>query len=156
MKQAKRQLKQVLEELEVAIAPLLDPDFLMKPNDEDEELVLSLIRNHYVPQCILGYNSALYFAGHALTRQHLVACMTLAQTVAQSQTLTDVFVKSKRMQELVTAFALDSQALLRANEAGHHTSKTKKGKRESATGESQGRTDIWQVHWKDDNLNETS
>ena len=63
--------------------------------------------------------------------------MSLAQVVATNSSLTDVFVESGRMRELVTAFALSSQALLHANEVGG-----KKGKRDTGI-------DIWQVKYDD-------
>lgn len=114
--------------------PLLAEDFLCRPNDESEGAVLNDIRNHYLPECILAYDSVLYYAGHALSRKHLVECMELAQIVASNQTLTNAFVESKRMQELVTAFALDSKALLHANEIDGG----KKAKKDSGI-------DIWQI-----------
>jgi hypothetical protein len=96
--------------------------------------VLDDIRNHYLPECILAFDSVLYYAGHALSRKYLVECMNLAQLVASSSTLTKAFVESKRMQELVTAFAVDSKALLHANEIDGG----KKAKKDSGI-------DIWQI-----------
>ena len=148
MKTAKKQLTIALDGVQQAMQPLLEKDFLTNANDEREDEDLTIIRNHYLPECIFAYNSALYFAGHAISRQHLVQCMELAQHVAKNDTLTDAFVQSKRMQELVTVFALDSQALLRANE---HGGVNKAGRKQRAqVGEHGGRADIWQVTWKDD------
>lgn len=148
MRASKKELQSTLNDLTNSMTKIIDDDFLMIPNDETEKHILNLIRNHYIPEIILGYNSALYFAGHALSRSYLVECMNLAQEVAQNPMLTNVFVESGRMRELVTAFALDSQALLRANEAGgSSSSKPKKGKRDGAVG-IQGRPDVWQVDWK--------
>ena len=138
-----RELRKALERVQSAILPLFDPDFLSQPLDEEEAVVLQEIRNHYIPECILAYNSVLYFAGHALSRSRLVECMELARTVAQIPSLTKAFVESGRMRELVTAFALDSQALLLANEAG----KSKK-----VMGKSEKGIDIWQVSWKEQAL----
>lgn len=104
-----------------------------------EGILLRELRNHYVPDCILGYNAVFYYAGHALSRANLVQTMELAQVVAQNPTLTNAFVESGRIKELVRAFALDSQALLLANEQG----KGKKSKTEK------GNSDIWSVAWKE-------
>lgn len=156
MKQLKKQLREALQLLIDAMQPVLEEDFLNEPYDEDERFALDIIRNHYVPECVLAYNSALYFAGHALTRQHLVQCMELAQQVAQTKSLTNAFVASKRMQELVTAFALDSQALLRANEAGGGSGKGKSAKRHSSGEDVYGRADIWRVTWNENDVGDTT
>jgi len=137
----KQGLKKALDNVQSAMTPFFDPDFLCQANDQAEADMLTQIRNHYIPECILAYNGALYFAGHALSRVWLVECMNLAQLVAQNKTLTDAFVQSGRMPELVKAFALDGQALLHANEQGR--TKSKKGKIEN------GNNEIWTVHWQD-------
>ena len=149
IKAAKKDLDQALQTVHSAVQPLLDQGFLSSAMDEQEDHDLRQIREHYLPECILAYNSALYFGGHAITRQHLVACMDLAQQIAQNETLTAAFVASKRMQELVTAFALDSKALLRANEHGHGSMRGRGGKR-STIGSERGTADIWQVQWTAD------
>lgn len=140
----KKILQAALDDVRNAMYPLLESDFLSKPSDEAEAIPLIKIRNHYLPECVLAYNSVLYFAGHAITRNHLVECMTLAQLVATNDTLTEAFVASSRMRELVSAFALSSQALLHANEQG-----SRKGKREEGI-------DIWQVKPQDVGLSKDS
>lgn len=147
MKPAKSRLQAHLQTVHQAMQPLFATDFLSTPNDEGESEELTEIRNHYLPECVLAYNSALYFAGHALSRQNLVQCMELAQIIAQNPTLTGAFVASKRMKELVTTFALDSQALLRANESG--AGNARQAAKRSASGK-KVRADIWQVQWKDE------
>lgn len=134
MRALKRELFKYLDAIQQLMYPLLEQDYLCRPNDETEGAVLDDIRNHYLPECILAYDSVLYYAGHALSRKYLVECMNLAQLVASNPTLTNAFVESKRMQELVTAFALDSKALLHANEVDGG----KKAKKDSGI-------DIWQI-----------
>ena len=112
----KRTLKQNLEDVRQTMSPILDNDFLGRFNDDNEAVILTDIRNHYIPEIVLAYNSALWFAGHYISRSWLVECMTLAQVVAETSILTGAFVASGRMKELVRAFAVDSEALLRANE----------------------------------------
>ncbi|OAL21048.1 hypothetical protein AYO22_08332 [Fonsecaea multimorphosa] len=149
LKNYKSALKRALEEVRQAMVPLLDNEFLCQPQDEMEAVVLNDIRNHYIPECILAYNSALWFAGHFASRAWLVECMTLAQVVAETPMLTNAFVESRRMKELVRAFAVDSQALLQATEqgasggAGGSASRTKKIKTDK------GNADIWKVSWKE-------
>ncbi|OAL37291.1 hypothetical protein AYO20_03467 [Fonsecaea nubica] len=145
----KRELKRALEELRQAMLPLLDNDFLCQAEDVMDAVILNDIRNHYIPECVLAYNSALWFAGHFSSRAWLVECMTLAQVVAETPMLTNAFVTSGRMKELVRAFAVDSQALLQATEqgaaggAGASASRTKKIKTDK------GNAEIWKVSWKE-------
>ena len=82
----------------------------------------------------MAYHSALYFAGHAIGREILVQCMTLATVVAGSPALTDSFMASGRMTELVDAFALSSIAIMNSKE-----SKMKKKLPHGA------RLDIWKI-----------
>lgn len=142
MKDFKKRLRKALQALHDEVQPLLLPDFLVLANDDDETAVLHTLRTHYLPECVLAYNSALYFAGHCLSRGHLVQCMELAQTVAQNETLTQAFVDSKRMHELVTCFAQDSQALIRSNEVGSG----RHGQRNAATAR-RDHSEIWHVDW---------
>lgn len=134
MRALKKELLNYLEGIQQLMCPLLEKDYLCRPNDEKEGAILDDIRNHYLPECILAYDSVLYYAGHALSRRYLVECMNLAQIVAGNPTLTNAFVESRRMRELVTAFALDSKALLHANELDGG----KKAKKDSGI-------DIWQI-----------
>ncbi len=126
-------------EVRESMFPLLDQNFLSQPMDDSEKGFLDQIRTFYLPELILAYNSVLYFAGHAISRSWLVECMNLAQIVATNSTLTNAFVESGRMQELVTAFALSSQALLHANELAGKKMKKDQG------------ADIWQVRYDDAN-----
>jgi hypothetical protein len=137
----KRELRTALDVVIERIQPLFNHDYLCQPQDEMEGVLLHDLRNHYIPECILAYNSTLYLAGHFLTRGYLVECMDLAQAVATNPMLTAAFVESGRMKELVKAFALDSQALLHANEQGGMKAKRAKA--------DQGNSEIWNVAWKD-------
>ena len=137
----KRDLRKALDDLRPAMQPLFHTDFLCQPQDDTEAVLLRELRNHYIPDCILAYNSVLYFAGHYISRAWLVECMELAQLVAQVPMLTKAFVESGRMKELVRAFAVDSQRLIIANESvGSKVKKIKSDK---------GNSEIWKVTWKD-------
>ncbi|RMZ92416.1 hypothetical protein DV736_g320, partial [Chaetothyriales sp. CBS 134916] len=138
VKAFKHKIRETFKEVQVYMQPLLGREYLCQATDEEEAKHLEWIRNHYMTETILAYNSALWFCGHALSRSHLVECMELAQVVATTPTLTHAFVESGKMRELVRAFALDSQSLLQANEIG------KKG----PVGKEKG-FEIWQVSWKD-------
>ncbi|OAP54448.1 hypothetical protein AYL99_11549 [Fonsecaea erecta] len=145
----KRELKRALEEVRQAMLPLFDNEFLCQPQDEMEAVVLNDIRNHYIPECVLAYNSALWFAGHFSSRAWLVECMTLAQVVAETPMLTNAFVESGRMKELVRAFAVDSQALLQATEQGSAGGGGGSANRTKKIKTDKGNADIWKVSWKE-------
>jgi nuclear pore complex protein Nup107 len=134
----KRELREGLATIEAAVEPIFDPDFLA--DNPEQERILLKIRNHYLPEIVLAFNSALYFAGKAISRNNLVKCMDLANTVATTPNLTNAFVASGRMRELVNAIALDSQGLLMANEVGLG----RKGGDKKVKG-----MDIWNVKWKE-------
>lgn len=144
MRTVKKILQTALEDVRNAMYPLWEKDFLSMPSDEAEAVPLRNIRNVYLPECILAYNSVLYFAGHAISRNWLSQCMNLAQNVATIDNITQAFVESSRMKELVAAFALSSQALLHANEQGG-----RKGKRDETI-------EIWQVKPQDVGLSKDS
>ncbi len=137
----KRELSNMLDETMRDVDPIFDDDFLCRPQDTTEDIMFRQIRNHYLPECVLAYNAVLYFAGHGLSRTWLVQCMELAQRVAKSSNITDAFVEGGRMRELVHAFAMDSQALLLANEQGKNRGKSSKKERG---------IEMWQVQWKED------
>jgi nuclear pore complex protein Nup107 len=101
---------------------------------DTEATELEFIRTTYLPEVILAYHSALYFAGHAIGREILVQCMTLATVVAGSPALTESFMSSGRMAELVDALALSSMAMMDAKEP-----KMKKKLLQGA------RLDIWKI-----------
>ena len=135
----KRELREALGQVETAMMPVLTQGFLCHAFDEKEAKVLEKIRTKYLPELVLGYNSVLFFAGHAISRTWLGNCMELANILAATPSLTDAFVHSGRMREMVSAFALDGQSLLLANEAGSKKPGEKKVKA----------LDMWQVRWKD-------
>ncbi len=91
--------------------------FLMSRFAEEPEF--KLLREAYLPEIILAYDSILHFSGLALSRDNLLECMELSTIIAaEDSDLADLFVKKGRMQELVEAFADNSRALLMANSTG--------------------------------------
>jgi len=78
-----------------------------------------MLREAYLPEIILAYDSILHFSGIALSRDNFLECMELSTVIAaEDSDLADMFVKNGRMKELVAAFADNSRALLQANTAG--------------------------------------
>ena len=84
-----------------------------------EEPEFKLLREAYLPEIILAYDSILHFSGIALSRDNFLECMELSTIIAaEDSDLADMFVKKGRMKELVAAFADNSRALLQANTPG--------------------------------------
>lgn len=113
----------------------LPPRNLINPYIETEEEQFRYIRTTYLPDIILGYHSALYTSGHLITRDILVQCLSLATVVSGSPTLTESFIASQRMCELVDVFALSSREIAGIRE-------TKPSKKKLSQGAS---LDIWKV-----------
>jgi nuclear pore complex protein Nup107 len=81
-----------------------------------EEPEFKLLREAYLPDIVLAYDSILHCSGLALSRDNYLACMELSTIVAaEDSDLADLFAKKGRMQELVAAFAENSKALLHGN-----------------------------------------
>lgn len=77
---------------------------------EDDDF--AYLRDAYLPEIILGYVSALHFAGTTLTRDNLLECMELASVVAKKDAdVAAVIMKAGRMKELLEGFANCSKAL---------------------------------------------
>lgn len=80
--------------------------------DSGGDKELEKLRDAFLPETILAYVSALHFAGTNLSRDSLLECMELSATIAERNSdLADVFVRAKRMRELVESFAACSRAL---------------------------------------------
>lgn len=149
-----KELKARLEEFLDYVTERIDPicnEWLTRPNDskslaqfprgnlaypylatEDEQF--RFIRFTYLPEVILAYHSALYTSGHFVSRDILVQCLSLATVVSSSNNLTESFIESKRMCELVDAFALSSREVASVRDL--------KSKKKLAQGAS---LEIWKV-----------
>lgn len=107
-------LKRAYEGVEAAMTPLLSEGFLTFPDDEtaDDETYQTL-RDWYLPEAIIAYNTVLHVAGYLITRDSLLKSMDLSVAVAKEENqLTGPLVRSGRMKELVKSFALSAKAIL--------------------------------------------
>lgn len=105
---------------------------------DDEATDLAKIRNWYLPEVVLAYNTVLCAGAHMISRDHLLRSMELANDVANDKTgLAECFMESQRMRELVIAFAQSSETMLKLNEMnqGKRERKNKAGKN----------LDIWEI-----------
>lgn len=112
-----RDAKAVVDE---CMEPVLD-GILATPVDANQEEITDLekIRVDYIPEVVIAYNTVLHTAGSLISRQNLIASMDLSIKVANENSgLAEVFVKAKRMRELVTSFAMTSKAMLVLKDAG--------------------------------------
>ena len=150
------QLRGDYDEVVMTVAPLLQDWLVDVPSGEshhsyerlsqltmdvavDEEAGVESIRNSYIPDVVIAYNSVLQFAGHTLSRDSLIESLNLSTLVAaQDSDILSCFVKTGRVTELVTAFAVSSKSMLKANEQGPSKGRRKRG----GMGESLA---VWQV-----------
>lgn len=70
------------------------------------------IRASYVPELLFAYHAACFAAGFKIAPENFVKCMNLATLIAQSESLVECFVESRRMTELVDVLALSSRAIM--------------------------------------------
>ncbi|RAK78269.1 nucleoporin Nup84/Nup107 family protein [Aspergillus fijiensis CBS 313.89] len=111
-------IKDLREKVQAALAEASDPvdwmlrDWLVGAETESEQAELEEIRNMYIPEVFLNYHNALFFSARVLNSEILVQCMNLAIQVSENRLLTQTFVASRRMQELVVALALSSKAMV--------------------------------------------
>lgn len=113
-------LKQAYEAVETAMSPLLQDHFLSYPDEDDHAIILARIRDLYLPEALIAYNTVLHSAGYLITRDSLLKSMDLAVAVArEANQLTGPLVRAGRMRELVRSFALSSKAMLVLKGLGH-------------------------------------
>lgn len=112
-----RDAKAVVDE---CMEPVLDGVLAIPVNADAEEIAdLEKIRIDYIPEVVIAYNTVLHTAGSLISRQNLIASMDLSVKVANEENgLAEIFVKAKRMRELVTSFAMTSKAMLVLKDAG--------------------------------------
>lgn len=105
------------------VSNLRTPDFCSFHADHnhaaDEEEDYAYIRKTYLPELILDYHNALYYASHSLDKPTLLTqCMTVSIWVANVPHLTRSFTEAKRMAELMDALALASKAMVLTDSEG--------------------------------------
>ncbi|PYI19325.1 putative nuclear pore complex protein Nup107 [Aspergillus violaceofuscus CBS 115571] len=111
-------IKDLREKVQAALGQASDPvdlmlmEWLVGAETESEQAELEEIRNLYIPEVFLSYHNALFFSARILNSEILVQCMNLALQVSENDLLTQTFVVSRRMQELVVALALSSKAMV--------------------------------------------
>lgn len=107
-------LKHAFENVEATMAPLLQPNFLLYPDEakSDDDTFIA-IRNLYLPEAIIAFNTILHSASYLITRDSLFGSMELSVAVAKEENqLTGPLVQAGRMRELMKSFALTSKAML--------------------------------------------
>lgn len=112
-------LKQAYTQVRVSMEPILK-GILLNPTDDEEAGDLDYIRQNYLPEMLIAYNTVLHAAGNLITRDSLLDSMELSAAIAngksaddgQDNGLRECFVRAGRMRELVQSFALTSKAML--------------------------------------------
>jgi nuclear pore complex protein Nup107 len=88
----------------------------------EEERDFEHIRRTYLPEMILDYHNALYYASHSLDKPNLLTqCMTVSIWVANNTHLTRSFTEAQRMSELVDCIALAGKAMVLADPKNDQT-----------------------------------
>ncbi|KAI9827544.1 MAG: Nucleoporin nup84 [Thelocarpon impressellum] len=121
----RNQLRKATDDVTSAVEPLLHGWLVDVP--ERDAAYMEALRNAYIPDVVIAYNSVLHYVGHALSRESLLQCMELSTVVAAKDSdILECFIKKGRLPELVTAFAISSKAILKANETRANKGGTRK------------------------------
>jgi nuclear pore complex protein Nup107 len=133
-------LKQAFETVESTMAPLLQDSFLIYSDEVDSsDDTFTSIRDLYLPEAIIAYNTVLHSAGYLITRDSLLKSMDLSVAVAKEENrLTGPLVRAGRMRELVKSFALSAKAMLILKGLGHKPWRTKRDREGKDPG-------IWEI-----------
>jgi nuclear pore complex protein Nup107 len=130
-------LKHAYETVEATMTPLLQESFLLYADDEDD--TFTSLRDLYLPEAIIAYNTVLHSAGYLITRDSLLKSMDLSVAVAkEANRLTEPLVRAGRMRELVRSFALSAKAMLVLKGLGHKPWRTKRDREGKDPG-------IWEI-----------
>jgi len=131
------------------VEPLLG-NWLQASMTDNESLEFQSIRINALPEIILAYITVLNFGGHVISREILLNIMNLATQIAARESLTNCFIGSGRMAELVDSLAIASKSMIRAEEAGRKQKKG--GSKRLVRGESM---ELWHVKISRDQADET-
>lgn len=104
------------------LSPTL-PDDDTKNVYQKHQVLLAGIREAYLPELVLAYNSALHCAGHLISRDNFIGSLELGKSISTNDELIRCFTHAKRIRELVDSLALTSKAMLKLNEQKPHASK---------------------------------
>lgn len=133
-------LKHAYEAVESTMAPLLQDSFLIYTDDADaEDDAFTILRDLYLPEALIAYNTVLHSAGYLITRDSLLKSMDLSVAVAKEENrLTGPLMRAGRMRELVKSFALSAKAMLVLKGLGHKPWRTKRDREGKDPG-------IWEI-----------
>ena len=133
-------LKRAYEAVESTMAPLLQDSFLIY-NDELEPTddTFTSLRDLYLPEALIAYNTVLHCAGYLITRDSLLKSMDLSVAVAKEENkLTGPLLRAGRMRELVKSFAFSAKSTLVLKGRGHKPWRTKRDREGKDPG-------IWEI-----------
>lgn len=132
-------LKHAYETVQTAMAPLLQDTFLIYDDDIDSDDTYSVLRDLYLPEALIAYNTVLHSAGYLITRDSLLKSMDLSVAIAKEENqLTGPLMRAGRMRELVKSFALSSKAMLILKGLGHKPWRTRRDREGKDPG-------IWEI-----------
>jgi nuclear pore complex protein Nup107 len=132
-------------------------DFLTHTEDPTDDERFRAMREAYLPDMIIGYITALTFAGTFLSREHFLKCLELSSIITsdENKELVEALQKTKRVYLLVHTLGMANRQLLRMNEMAmkngeEGSGKTRASKRRKVSGgnwrSDEGRTlELWNV-----------
>ncbi|CAI7599755.1 unnamed protein product [Penicillium manginii] len=100
--------------LEQSVGQMVEvPDWPGTAENAEEEKDYAHIRRTYLPELILDYHNAVYYASGTLEQPELLTqCMVVATLVAKIPHLTRSFTEAQRMAELMDVLALAGRAMI--------------------------------------------
>lgn len=108
-----QELKDAKEVVDYTMTRVLSGNILQQPQSTDEATDMAFIRDNYLPEVIIAYNTVLHTAGSLISRDNLIESMDLSVTIAESDnTLAECIMNAGRMRELVASFAQTSKLML--------------------------------------------
>lgn len=135
-------LKHAYEAVETTMAPLLQDTFLIYNDEADadsEDDTYTSIRDLYLPEALIAYNTVLHSAGYLITRDSLLKSMDLSVAIAKEENqLTGPLMRAGRMREMVKSFALSAKAMLVLKGLGHKPWRTRRDREGKDPG-------IWEI-----------
>lgn len=105
-------LKEAKEQVDDIVDVILTQSLLALPQGQDELKDFESIRQNFIPEILIAYNTVLHSAGAAISRENLIQSMDLSVSIANTVDIVECFQKAGRMRELVKSFAETSKKML--------------------------------------------
>lgn len=109
---APQTLKEAKEQVDDIVDIVLTQGLFALPQSQQELSDFDSIRESFIPEILIAYNTVLHSAGAAISRENLIQSMDLSVSIANMVDIVECFQKAGRMRELVKSFAETSRKML--------------------------------------------